>query len=322
MTRPDALPDSRFLMPDSSLVTVFGPASLSNLGPGYDALGLCITGLGDRVTAWRADAPGITVEGPPSLPTDPETNTAGRAARHVLRQSGAEGGVGLRIHKGIPMGSGVGGSSASAVAGAFAANEVLGRPFDKRGLVEAVLEGERAAGGYHGDNVLPTLFGGLVLVSPSDPTVYRRLTLPAPPLLAIVLPDVEVLTRDARAVLPATVPHSDASAQAAEIAFLMRALLEGDWNAVGAAIMRDRLAEPFRAPLVPVYEAVRRAALAAGAAGCALTGSGPALFAIPGTDADPQAIVDAMVAASRAGGVDATGWVARVDPQGVRVVDA
>ena len=112
-------------------------------------------------------------------------------------------------------------ASASAVAGAFAANEVLGRPFDKRGLVEAVLEGERAAGGYHGDNVLPTLFGGLVLVSPSDPTVYRRLTLPAPPPLAIVLPDVEVLTRDARAVLPATVPHSDASAQAAEIALGM-----------------------------------------------------------------------------------------------------
>ena len=282
-------------MPDSSPVTVFGPASLSNLGPGYDALGLCITGLGDRVTAWRTEAAGVTVEGPPSLPTDPEKNTAGRAARHVLRQSGAEGGVALRIEKGIPMGSGVGGSSASAVAGAFAANEVLGRPFDKRGLV---------------------------LVSPSDPTVYRRLTLPAPPPLAIVLPDVEVLTRDARAVLPETVPHSDASAQAAEIAFLMRALLEGDWPAVGAAIMRDRLAEPFRAPLVPVYEAVRQAALDAGAAGCALTGSGPALFAIPGPVADAQVLVDAMIAASRAGGVDATGWVARVDPQGVRVVDA
>ena len=298
------------------------PASLSNLGPGYDALGLCVTGMGDRVTAWRTDAPGVTAEGPPGLPTDADRNTAARAARHVLRQTGAEGGLRLRIDKGIPLGSGVGGSSASAVAGAFAANEVLGRPFDKAGLVEAVLEGERAAGGYHGDNVLPTLFGGLVLVSPSDPTVYRRLPLPSPPPLAIVLPAVEVLTRDARAVLPATVPHSDASAQAAEIAFLIRALLDGDWDAVGHAVMRDRLAEPFRAPLVPVYDAVRRAALDAGAVGCALTGSGPALFAIPSGGADPQALVDAMIAASRAGGVEATGWVARVDGEGVRAVDA
>ncbi len=159
--------------PMSDSVTVFGPASLSNLGPGYDALGLCITGMGDRVTAWRTDAPGVTVDGPPGLPTDAERNTAARAARHVLQQAGAGGGLGLRVEKGIPLGSGVGGSSASAVAGAVAANEVLGRPFDKAGLVEAVLEGERAAGGYHGDNVLPALFGGLVLVSPADPTEYR-----------------------------------------------------------------------------------------------------------------------------------------------------
>ncbi len=304
--------------PDS--VTVFGPCTLSNLGPGYDALGLCITGPGDRVTAWRTDAPGVTAEGPPSLPTDAARNTAARAAAHVLRQVGAEGGLRLRIEKGIPMGSGVGGSAASAVAGAVAANEVLGRPFRKPELVEAVLEGERAAGGYHGDNVLPALLGGLVLVSPSDPTAYRRLTLPAPPPLAVVLPAVEVLTRDARAVLPATVAHGDASAQAAELAFLVRALLEGDWVAAGRHLMRDRLAEPFRAPLVSVYDAVRQAALDAGAAGCALSGSGPALVALV-PDGDAQAVVDAMVAASRGGGVEAEGWVARVDPQGARGVD-
>ena len=305
-------------MPDS--VTVFGPASLSNLGPGFDALGLCLTGMGDRVEAWRTEAAGVTIEAEPPIPTDPAANTAGRSAAHVLRQAGAEGGVGLRITKGVPLGSGVGGSAASAVAGAWAANEVLGRPFEKDDLVEAVLEGEVAASGsYHGDNVLPALFGGLVLVSPSDPTEYRRLTLPEAPPIVVVLPHVEVLTRDARAALPATVRHRDASAQAAELGFLLAALQAGDWAAAGRHLMRDRLAEPHRAPLVPVYEAVRKAALDAGAAGCALTGSGPAMFALPDTS-DPEAVLAAMLAASRDGGVEADGWVAEVDVEGVRTL--
>ncbi len=308
-------------MPDS--VTVFGPASLSNLGPGFDALGLCLTGLGDRLTAHRTDAPGVTIQAGPSVPTDPDANTAGRAAAQVLREADAQTGVLLQIEKGIPLGSGVGGSAASAVAGAWAVNEILGRPFAKEDLVGAVLEGEVAASGsYHGDNVLPALFGGLVLVSPSDPTAYRRIPLAEPPSLAIVIPHVEVLTRQARAVLPATVPHKTASAQAAELAFLLTALQAGDWAEVGTHLMRDRLAEPHRKALVPVYDAVKEAALEAGAAGCALTGSGPAMFAVPGEGADVQTILDAMVAASRAGAIDAHGWVAEVDTEGVRTLEA
>ncbi|WP_412061679.1 homoserine kinase [Rubrivirga sp. IMCC45206] len=299
-----------------STFTAFGPATLSNLGPGFDALGLCITGLGDRVTATRTDAPGVTVDAP-GLPSDPEKNTAGRAALHVLRKAGAGGGMALSIEKGIPLGSGVGGSSASAVAGAWAANLALGRPFEKADLVGAVLAGEAAAGAAHGDNVLPALFGGLVVVSPSDPTDYRRIDLPAAPPLAVVLPDVTVLTRDARAALPATVAHGDASAQAAELAFLLRAVLAGDWAEAGRRMMRDRLAEPFRAPLVPVYDAVKQAALDAGAAGCALSGSGPAMVAVC-PDGDAPAVLTAMTTASRHAGVGAHGWLATVDPVGVR----
>ncbi len=189
--------------------------------------------------------------------------------------------------------------------------------------MQAVLEGEVAASGSaHGDNVLPALFGGLVLVSPADPTAYRRIALPAPPPLAVVIPHVEVLTRQARAVLPETVPHRTASAQAAELAFLLAALQAGDWAEAGVHLMRDRLAEPHRKALVPVYDAVKEAALEAGAVGCALTGSGPAMFAVPTDGADVRAILDAMVAASRAGAIDAHGWVAEVDTEGVRTLEA
>ena len=304
-------------------LTVFGPASLSNLGPGFDALGLCLTGLGDTVEARATEAPGVTIRaaGGASVPSDPVQNTAGRAALDVLRRAGSTSGIELAITKGIPLGSGVGGSAASAVAGAWAANELLGRPFSKADLVPSVLEGEHAASRhYHGDNVLPALLGGLVLVSPSDPTDYRQLELVDPPQLAVLLPHVEVLTHAARAVLPATVPHGDASAQAAELAFLLHALTAGDWPTAGRHLMSDRLAEPHRAVLVPVYDAVKRAALDAGSWGCALTGSGPALFAFPGEAASAQTVLDAMLDASRAGGVDAHGWVADVNLDGVRTL--
>ena len=312
----------------STSTTVFGPASLSNLGPGFDALGLCITGPGDRIEARVTDTPGVTIQSTSwltptsgSIPTEPAKNTAGRAALDVLRRADADLGLELTIHKGIPLGSGIGGSAASAVAGAWAANEALGRPFTKRQLVGSVLEGEHAASHhYHGDNVLPALFGGLVLVSPSDPTDFRPLELANPPEIALVLPRVEVLTREARAVLPATVPHGDASAQAAELAFLLTALRDGDWESAGRHLMRDRLAEPHRARLVPVYDAIRRAALNTGSWGCALTGSGPAMFAFPGASATAQTVLDAMLAASRAGGVEAEGWVAKVDTEGVRTL--
>ncbi|GAB5536735.1 MAG: homoserine kinase [Rubricoccaceae bacterium] len=303
-------------------ITVFGPASLSNLGPGFDALGLCITGLGDHIDARATETPGVTIQSASALPMDPAKNTAGRAALDVLRRADADIGLELTIHKGIPLGSGIGGSAASAVAGAWAANEVLGRPFTKRQLVGSVLEGEHAASNhYHGDNVLPALLGGLVLVSPSDPTDFRQLDLPSPPEIAVVLPHVEVLTREARAVLPATVPHGDASAQAAELAFLLTALRDGDWESAGRHLMRDRLAEPHRTRLVPVYDAVKRAALDAGSWGCALTGSGPAMFALPGASSSAQTVLNAMLEASRAGDVEAEGWIAEMDIEGVRTLD-
>lgn len=313
-------------MPDPSIppsLTAFGPCSLSNLGPGFDALGLCVTGPGDRVTARRTDVSGVTIEAPEAgetaIPSDPAKNTAGRAAMWVLQASGAAGGIALRIEKGIPLGSGIGGSAASAVAGAWAANEILGRPFARGQLVDAVLEGEAATGSRHGDNVLPALLGGMLLVDPADPTRFRRIDLPTPPPLAVVLPRVQVLTHEARAVLPATVPHGDASAQAAALAFLLEALRAGDWPEAGRALMADRLAEPFRAPLVPVHADVRAAALDSGAFGCTLSGSGPALIALASGET-VQPVLDAMLGACHARGIEATGWIAEVDTEGVRTL--
>ena len=304
-------------------VTVFGPASLSNLGPGFDTVGICLAGIGDFVSARLTDRPGIRIRRVGhGIPTDPLRNTAGRAAGLVLEMAGSSQGIELDIEKHVPIGSGIGGSAACAAAGAWAANLVLGLPFEREDLVEAALEGEAVASGgcRHGDNVLPALFGGVVLTSPVDPTDYRQIELPRPMSMAVLLPCLEILTSEARAILPVTVPLRSAVENASNLAFLLQALQSGDFRRAGRYMMRDRLIEPVRARLVPCYEAVRQAALKAGACGCALTGSGPAMFAIAKCDPAAEAILAAMRSASLREGVEADGLVTGSSELGVRVV--
>jgi homoserine kinase len=156
-----------------------------------------------------------------------------------------------------------------------------------------------------------------VLVSSSNPSRYRQVALPEALHIAIILPDVEVLTKQAREMLPDLVPLRDAVHNASELAFLVDAYRCGDWETVGRCMMQDRLVEPVRARLVPCYRAVRRAALEAGAFGCALTGSGPAMFALAASEKDAARVRDAMVEASLAEGIDARGVLASANADGV-----
>ncbi len=234
-----------------------------------------------------------------------------------MTKAGDRRGLHLTIHKGIPLGSGIGGSAASASAGAWATNLLLGEPFRKSELTYAVLEAERLASGgtLHGDNALPSLFGGLVLTSPVSPLDYRKIQLPAPLPLVIVLPKRTILTADARTILPSVVPRIDAVHNASDLVFMLHALIVGDWEAVAPYMMRDRIVEPARASLVPCYDAVRKSALDAGACAVALTGSGPAMFAIPKNIETISKLCDAMVEAA---GDGAKGIITEADMIGVR----
>lgn len=305
-------------------ISAFGPASLSNLGPGFDALGLAIEGVGDVVEARWSRTSGVEVEaieGADELSLVPERNTAAVAAMGVLRRLGSERGVVLRIKKGIRPGSGIGSSAASAVAGAWAVNVLHGAPLEKEELVEAVLAGEQIASGTrHGDNVLPALFGGLVLVSSAEPERYRRLVLPRPLPIALIQPDVQVLTKAARAMLPERVPLRDAVHNASVLAFLIDAFHAGDWETVGRCVMQDRLIEPVRATLLPCYGAVRAAALEAGAYGCAISGSGPAMFALAENDAACTDVLSAMREACRCTGIASHGRVTHACARGVHTL--
>jgi homoserine kinase len=301
-------------------VSCYAPGSTSNVGPGFDCLGVAVLGLGDRVIAERAASPGVRVVSvsDPRIPCHPARNTAALAAAEVLRRAGAGGvGLDLRVHKGLPLSGGLGGSAASAVAGAVAANALLGGGLGPADLLRCALEAEAVVAGRHPDNAAPSLLGGAVVVLGVEPLRYARLTVHPSLRLVFATPAYGVETARARAVLPATVSRADAVGQASSLAGLVLGLERGDGALVRAAMV-DRLAEPFRIPLYPGYARAREAALEAGAFGVAVSGAGPTLLAIASAGA-ADAVGRAVVGAYGEGGVGASLHVAEVDPEGARI---
>lgn len=301
-------------------VTVYAPGSASNLGPGFDCLGIAFTGKGDRVTAVRTEPAGIRVVSvsDPSIPTDPDRNTAAIAAAAVLRAADADFGLDLTIEKGLPLAGGMGGSAASAVAGAVAADALAGSWLRRIDLLFAALEAEAVVAGRHADNIAPSLLGGAVLVASIDPPVLVTVPVHASLALVFVTPSYRVETAKARAMLPREVPRADAIAQAASLAALLLGLQRGDGDLIRTA-MRDRIAEPARASLHPGSVEARAAAFEAGAYGVAVSGAGPTLIAIvPAAAAAP--VAGAFEDAYHRAGLEASSHPAEVDANGARIV--
>ena len=298
----------------------FAPGSIGNVGPGLDILGLAVAGAGDSVEVRWNDGPATVVEdaGHPDLPTDPSRNTAAIAAAAVLRLTGSRHGVRIRVTKGLPLSGGQGGSAASAVAGAVAADALGETGLDHRALLACCLEAEAAVAGRHLDNIAPSLLGGFVLVRSLDPIDVIALPVPAGLDVVLVQPAQQLRTRDARAALPPQVERSVALEQAANVAAMVAGACLGDLALLGRAI-DDRIAEPVRAALLPGFAAARDAALTAGAIGCSISGAGPTAFALVEGPATGERVAAAMVSAYAAAGMSARAVVTTVDRDGARV---
>jgi homoserine kinase len=312
-------------------IRVFAPASIANLGPGFDCLGIAIEGAGDTVAVRRMEGGvrGVTVTeitgDAAGIPLEAERNCAGAAALAVLAQARGGSGPGtaieMRLHKGLPRGSGLGSSAASAVAGAVAAHFLLGSRLGNNALLEAALAGEMvASGGRHADNLAASLLGGFTIVKSHDPIEVTRLD--APPLLrlVVVLPAMEIETRYARSILPATIPLAAAISNWSHVAAMVAAVARGQVGDIGRAVV-DAVAEPARRHLIPGFDEVKRSALAAGATGCSISGAGPAVFAIATPDTGEQ-VAAAMHAAFARHGLGARHFVSAPDNRGARRVDA
>jgi homoserine kinase len=305
-------------------VTAFAPATVSNVACGFDVLGFALAEPGDEVTASFMPS-GVRVDDIANddgrLPREASKNTAGVAAQALLRALGERRGVALRIRKGLPLSSGLGGSAASAVAAVVAVDALIGARTPMDTLLACAFEGERdAAGAAHADNIAPCLYGGFVLVRQPDPPDIVRLPVPAELVAVVVHPDLEIETARARAILGTTVPLADAIRQWANLGALVDALHRGDF-ALLARSLEDTIAEPRRAPLVPGFAAIKRSALESGALGCSLSGSGPSLFALcRGADVAAR-VAGAMVASVKTHvGGEPHVFVSPIAPRGARVV--
>jgi homoserine kinase len=295
----------------------FAPGSVGNIGVGFDLLGHTIEGVRDVVLVRRIDEPTVRIRairgdgtGADTLPLDAARNTAGQALVALRAHLGLAHGFELELEKGIPLGSGLGGSAASCVAALVAANALLDAPLSREALYPFALDGESVStGSRQGDNVAPMLLGGVVLA-----TTTRMIPLAVPAWLhaVVVHPDQVLETRRARAVLADPYPLSVVVEHGAHLALLLTGLQRGDAGLIREGL-QDVLVEPRRAPLIPGFAQVKSAALDHAALGASISGGGPSMFAWFASKAEADVAAPAMRSAFVDAGFDARTYVSPVN---------
>jgi homoserine kinase len=304
--------------------TAFAPASVGNVAIGFDILGFSVDALGDRVTVWRREQPGVAIRAvrgvAGDLPTDPEKNTAGRALLAMQETLQPGFGFEMEIEKGIPLGSGLGGSAASAVGAVVAANALLAQPCSTLELLKFAMQGEAvASGSLHVDNIAPSLFGGLVLTVGIEQPRVKQIPVPAEVRAIIIHPHMFLSTKQARAILSQTVKMSDFVWQTANLAGFISGCYTNDLDMLRASF-EDVVIEPQRQTLIPGFQDVRRASLDAGALGCSISGAGPTLFAWAEASHAP-AVLEAMRTQFARRSIAVDDWIVEINSAGARIIE-
>lgn len=287
----------------SKTIKVFAPATVSNVGPGFDIMGFALGYPGEEMILRLSDRKRISIKKIKGfnngLPTDPEKNTAAVALAAMMKALDYSGGVEIEIKKLMNSGSGLGSSAASAVAAPFALNEILGKPFSKDELLDFALKGEQIASGgsIHADNVAPCLYGGFVLIRSYNPIDLIKIEAPKKLFCTVLHPQFEIKTSEARKMLKKNVPLKSTVTQCGNTAGLIAGLLRSDFDLIGRSLV-DVIVEPVRAALIPGYNEIREAAFDTGAMNCNISGSGPAMFSFSRSQSDAEAIGRAMKKAS------------------------
>lgn len=305
-------------------IQVFAPATVANVVCGFDVLGFAVNAPGDEVIMRRTDKPGVTISKITGdngrLPLSADKNTVSASVQHYLKHIGrTDIGVDIELHKKMPIGSGLGSSSASTVAGLFAINELLDKPLTAMEMVPFAMKGEELACGYgHADNVAPAMLGGFVLIRSYEPLDIIKL--PTPNLYcAIVFPDVDVPTRDARNMIRKSVQLKDAVVQWGNIAGLVSGLFMNDIDLIGRS-MHDVLVEPTRSILIPDFYKMREMALESGGISFGISGSGPSVFAFTRDEQTAHNITNKIQQHLNGLNIASQTYVSAVNQQGPKVI--
>jgi homoserine kinase len=303
--------------------TAFAPASVGNVAVGFDVLGHSVDVVGDRVRATLVPESRVTITAitgvVTDLPMSAERNAASMAVLALMDRLDLDHGFELAIEKGIPLGSGLGGSAASAVAGVVAAAGLLPTRPDNLDLLKAAMRGEEAAcGAAHVDNIASSLYGGLVLTVGIDDPIVKQIPVPGIIRCVLVRPHMELQTRMARQILQHTVSLSNVVWQQANLAGLIAGCFTADLALIRASL-EDVVIEPQRSKLIPGFDAVKAAAMAHGALGCSISGGGPTVFAWC-EESRARFVRDAMVESFHSSNLVSDAWIAPISTEGARVV--
>ncbi len=263
-------------------IKLFCPATIANISCGFDVLGLCLEAVGDEMIIRKSEIKGIKIikiDGA-ELPLETSKNVAGVAALALLEATDCEFGFEIEIYKKIKAGSGIGSSAASAAGAVFGVNELLGKPFSKKELVQFAMKGEAiASGSEHADNVAPAIFGGITLIRSTKPLDVIKIESPSELYATVIHPQIELKTSDMRAVLKPEVSLKSAIIQWGNLGGLISGFYTSDYELIGRSL-HDEIVEPLRGQFIPKFDLIKRMALENGALGSGISGSGPSIFAL------------------------------------------
>jgi homoserine kinase len=305
----------------SNSVKIQAPASLSNLTCGFDILGMAIDAPFDLMEIRLIDEPVIRIKHADEfgLPEIPEHNVAGVALNALTRAYKKKVGFEVIINKGIRPGSGLGSSAASAAGAVVGANHLLGGVFSREEIVQFAMEGEElASGSKHPDNIVPCIYGGLILTRSMFP--LDIIQLPVPPMfVAVVHPQIEIKTSHAREILPKSIALKDAVRNWANVGGLVAGFMKGDYELIGRS-MEDNIIEPVRKGLIPGFDLVKSRAKQAGVIGGGISGSGPAIFMFTNEKTIARKVELLMKEIYEEIGLDFKTYVTTINNEGCKVI--
>jgi homoserine kinase len=306
-------------------IRVFAPASVANVSCGFDILGFALNNPGDEIILSKNKSGQVNIvditgdDG--KLPMDPEKNSASAVIKNILEHLNLSLGIDIRLHKMMPLGSGLGSSAASSVAAAFALNNLLDKPLELFEVLKFAMYGEKiACGSDHADNVAPALFGGFVLIRSYHPLDVIKLPAPEELYASVIHPQIEIKTKDARDILKKQIQLKNAIKQWGNVGGLISGLYTSDYDLIGRS-MEDHIIEPIRSILIPGYDAVKAAALNSGVLGCGISGSGPSVFTLSKGIQTAEEAGQKMNEEFKKIGIESDIYVSKVNNQGPIVLE-
>ncbi|MEO9871208.1 homoserine kinase [Ekhidna sp.] len=303
-------------------IKVFAPASVANLGCGYDTIGFAVESIGEELTLTKRNDSKLVIDEilGADLSKDPDQNVATIAIKALLSQLASDQGFDISIQKFFKPGSGLGSSASSASGAVFAANELLGNPFSRNELLPFALEGEAFASKcYHADNVAPSLLGGFQVVRSYEPLDLFQISTDIELKVLIIFPHVQIKTAESKKMLPSEVSVSLARNQWGNVAALIHALHDKDYSLLKRSI-EDFIAEPVRSQFIPFYDDVKQIVDEAGSVGFNISGSGPSMFALFRDDGGVETAIDKIENLYLNSDFDFSLYRTSIDLQGCRII--